>query len=72
MPGLCKKPPAFHLAAFAAKCYFEQTSFLLILQSKINKNDVCSKFYFAAIGGGIAEYFLHNLVKKILFGGLRR
>ncbi len=51
--GLCKKPPAFHLAACAAKCYFKQTSFSLILLRKINENDVCLKFYFAAVGDGI-------------------
>ena len=58
--GLCKKPPAFHLAACAAKCYFKQTSFSLILLRKINENDVCLKFYFAAVGGGILFTKLHT------------
>ncbi len=62
--GLCKKPPAFHLAACATKCHFKQTSFSLILRSKINENDVCLKFYFAAEGGGI----LFTQPQKVLNG----
>ncbi len=33
--GLCKKPPAFHLAACAANNNFESTSFYLILLRKM-------------------------------------
>jgi len=64
--GLCKKPSAFHLAAQAAKCYFKQTSFSLILRSKINENDVCLKFYFAAVGGG--TLFTQPLFKTTFVG----
>ena len=53
MQKLCEKSPAFHLAACAAKCYFKQTWFSLILLCKINENHVCLKFSFAAEGGGI-------------------
>jgi len=35
--GLCKKPPARHLAAYAAKEYFFRARILLILLCKINK-----------------------------------
>ncbi len=49
--GLCKKPPAFRLPAYAAKFYFEWTLFCLILRSKMRQNSVHSKFPFAAEGG---------------------
>ena len=50
--GLCKKAGVRHLAADAAKQYFERTLFSLILLRKINENSVRSKFPFAAVGGG--------------------
>jgi len=49
--GLCKKPPALHLAACAANNYFEETSFLIISLREMIKNDVSSKFFFAAESG---------------------
>jgi len=54
------------LAADAAKEYFERALFSLILLRKINEKSARSKYSFAAEGGGIAEYFLHNPKKFIL------
>ena len=51
--GLCNKFHDFLLPAGVAKNYFEHASFFMILQSKIMKNEACSKFSFTAEGGGI-------------------
>jgi hypothetical protein len=50
---LCKKPPAFHLAAGTAKKYSFQIAILIDFAKQNQSKWRSEKFSFAATGGGI-------------------